>query len=197
MLLLFHVSNAEEPALCKKMRSMYNDSKTITTDLEQSIFWTVREKTTRKKGTLIIAPGNRFNVNLSDETLVSDGTIYWQYSKKNNQVVIRNITDLDISSLPATILSRFLNDYTFTEKEQKGKTTILEWIADNSKKSAHQNVSLMVSTKTGIVQSLSFSDENGNIHTYRFKHTVFNRSVPEKTFTFKVPADANIVDNRS
>ena len=197
VLLLFTIVKAEEPALCKKIRSMYTGSKTITTDFEQSIFWTVREKTTRKKGALVIAPGNKFNVNLSDETLVSDGTTYWQYSKKDNQVVIRNVKDIDLASLPANILSGFLNDYTFKEKEQKGKITTLEWIADSSKKSSNHNVSLVVITKTGIVQSLSFTDENDNTHTYRFKNTVFDKSVPEKTFTFKVPADAHIVDNRS
>lgn len=197
LLLLVHATAAEEPALCKKIRSMYTGSQTITTDFEQSIFWTVREKTSRKKGSLVIAPDNKFNVNLSDEILVSDGTTFWQYSKKDRQVVIRNADDIDEVSLPANILSGFLNNYSFKEKEQKGKATVLEWIADSTRKSSHRNVILSVITKTGVVQSLSFTDENNNIHTYRFKNTVFNKSVPKKTFSFKVPADAHIVDNRS
>lgn len=189
--------HAEEPVVLKKIRSNYIGTRTIDITFEQSIFWIIREKTTRKKGTLIIAPGNKFNVILSDEILVSDGITYWQYSKKNNQVVIRNVKDLDLSSLPANILSSFITRYTFRIKERKGKSTVLEWTDDTKDTKSYRNVSLEVLNESGIVQTLSFTDNNGNIHTYKFKKTLFDRAVPENTFQFKAPADVNIVDNRS
>lgn len=191
------IVHADEPAVLKKIRGNYTGTRTIDITFEQSIFWIIREKTTRKKGTLTITPGNKFNVKFSDEVLVSDGATYWQYSKKNNQVVIRNVKDLDLSTLPANILSSFLTGYTFREKEQKGATTILEWTNDNKDTQSYQDVTLTVQNKTGIVQILSFTDKNGNTHTYKFKKTEFDRAVPEKTFQFKAPADVNIVDNRS
>jgi outer membrane lipoprotein-sorting protein len=197
ILLTGHGVHAEEPAVLKKIRGNYTGTRTIYITFEQSIFWTIREKTTRKNGTLIIAPGNKFNVKFSDEVLVSDGTTYWQYSRKNNQVIIRKVKDLDLSSLPANILSSFLTRYTFRIKERKAKTTVLEWSDDTKDTKSYQHVSLAVFNETGIVQTLSFTGNNGNIHTYTFKKTEFDRAVPEKTFQFKAPADVNIVDNRS
>ncbi|HEX2958980.1 MAG TPA: hypothetical protein VHO70_19250 [Chitinispirillaceae bacterium] len=64
------------------MRKKYTTDSFIEAQFQMHTWWSVREREETKNGHLYIAPQNRFRVELGGETMVSDGKIYWQYSKK-------------------------------------------------------------------------------------------------------------------
>ncbi|MFW6254101.1 MAG: LolA family protein, partial [Chitinivibrionales bacterium] len=66
-----------------------------------SIFWAVRERTEEKKGELYVSPGDKFRAEVGQTIWVSDGQTYWQYSKAANQVVIKDLLDVDLSMHPS------------------------------------------------------------------------------------------------
>ncbi len=198
ILLLFSVlygNVPEEPSVIELIRQKYSDKTTLTADFEQTIYWNVREKTTKNGGTITLAPGDRFKVELRHETYVSDGTVFWHYNRSSDQVVIRNLGDLDLSTQPSHLLGTFLNRYRFREKSRSGKEITLEWNSDSSGADM-KNVTLTVNSSTGIVNKLSYTDSNSNVHTYTFSRTSFGKTIPESTFSFEVPPDAQCIDHR-
>jgi len=172
----------------------YSPKNSFSIDFDQSIYWSVREKTSKKSGTIVIAPVDKFRIELSDETYVSNGLICWQHSVKNRQVVIRSINDIDMSFHPSNLLASFLARYTFTEK-QEGDATVLS-ATDTVADSDYRKVAITAMGKTGLVKKLVYTDKNDNVHTYIFKKTVFTIKPASSLFEFEVPTDATVIDHR-
>ena len=187
---------AAEPAVCRLLRQRYTDSADLQIDFEQSIYWSVREKTSKKKGTAILAPGNRFRIEVGGDAWICDGIVCRQYNRENNQLILRNFSDLDITTRPSRLIGTLLTDYRFEEKSRNGKELTLTGHPDSASSREYSDITLTVQEGAGTVTSLVFTDTNSNIHTYHFKKTVFGRPVPDATFEFEAPNDAHIIDNR-
>jgi len=184
------------PANLKDLvRKKYSPSASFTIDFDQSIYWSVREKTSKKSGTLTIAPGDRFRIELGNELYVSNGTVCWQYSKTNKQVTIRNLGDIDLSFHPSNLLSSFLERYSFSESD-KGNGIAVLTSADSAAAAPYHGIVITVQRSSGTVNLLEFTDNNENRHTYRFRKTVFTAKQPLSLFEFEVPADADVIDHR-
>jgi len=190
-----------EPDVCKLVRRKYDKNAHIRVEIDQSSYWSVREKTSRKRGTVVLAPGNRFRVEMANETFVSDGTTLLHFDRNNNQLTIRNLAELDRTVLPSYFLTHFLDDYRFTEKERSGDEVTLFWSLPQDEDTStgidgYRSITLTAKTSSGILVSIVAVDRNDNVHTYNFRKTVFGRAEPDEVFHFEVPPDANIVDNR-
>jgi outer membrane lipoprotein-sorting protein len=188
--------HAAEPAICRLLRSNYADTAHLQIDFEQSIYWSVREKTSKKRGSATLAPGNKFRVVIGNDTWVCDGVVCSQYNKQSNQVVLRNFSDLDSTTRPFHLFTTLLTNYRFEEQSRTGREVTLVWHPDSASSSQYTALTLTVGLPNGVVQSLKFTDTNSNIHTYLFKKTVFGTKQPEATFEFEAPNNAHIIDNR-
>jgi outer membrane lipoprotein-sorting protein len=185
-----------EPAVCKRIRQQYNPETALRAEFDLSIYWKVREKTSKSHGMFTCAPGNRFRVETGSETYVSDGSVCWQYSRTNNQVVIRPLSQFNPSTLPSRVLSTALDDYRFSEQGRTGGLVTLIAQGDSVATTGYRSVKLDVRESDGTIETLEAIDGNGNIHTYRFKKTVFRKPADSATFTFEAPTDANVIDHR-
>jgi outer membrane lipoprotein-sorting protein len=187
---------SSEPTVLDLIRKKYNSKTTIQTQVDLVIYWSVREREEKKSGKLVVAPGDKFRVDLGSETLVSDGETYWQYSKKNSQVIIKHLDDIDLSWHPSQLLSKFLTGYSYQEKGKSGSETVLFWSAENDSESFYTDITVRAETKTGKIKKLRLTDRNGNIHTYIFKKTVFGVKIPVEVFRFEIPDEVQVHDDR-
>ncbi len=187
---------SDEPAVMGMISKKYNAGSFIEAQFQQHTWWSVREKEETKNGRLFIAPQNKFRIELGNDVLASDGNTYWQYNKAANQVVIDNLCNLELSYHPSQLLSTFLTGYSYKEVEKSGNQTVLKWVADDSSKSQYKEIEIRVVTKSGEVQKLKMTDRNDNVQTYSFKKTVFGAKIPKEVFTFEVPDDVQVLDNR-
>jgi outer membrane lipoprotein-sorting protein len=193
--LQFTVSG-ESASLAGQLKKNYSGATFVYGEFEQSIFWPVREKTTKSAGTLSLAPVNKFRVDLGQELYVSNGVFCWHYSKNTRQCTIENIADLDRSAQPSYLLSNLLDRCIFKETGRSGREVTLEAQPPAGQKEAYTKVKLTVQPATAMITSASFTDQNSNIHTYLFKKTVFKKQFPVTHFEFEVPRDAEIIDHR-
>jgi outer membrane lipoprotein-sorting protein len=193
VLFCFDVS-AAEPAIMSKIRQKYNEKTTIRAQFDLDIFWSVREKSDHKTGSLIIAPQNRFKVEINGELFVSNGDKFWHYTKSPSQVVIENVAKIDLSSLPSNLLQKFLFNYTYIELQKNASETVLEWKKDPADSSIYTSIKIWASS-AGAVTKLQITDRNSNINTYTFHKTIFGGQVPTGTFDFQVPKNAQVLNN--
>lgn len=193
--LLLAISSASAANIQQLIQQKYSPKTSFSIDFDQTIYWSVREKTSKKSGTIAIAPVDKFRIELAQETYISNGVVCWQYSKKNSQVVIRSINDIDLSFHPSNLLAAFLAKYTFTEK-QEGDIITLSAV-DTATDADYKSVTITASGASGLVKRLIFTDKNDNVHTYIFRKTVFNTEPDPTLFEFEVPSDAAVIDHRS
>jgi outer membrane lipoprotein-sorting protein len=186
--------SAAEPAIMSKIKQKYNQKTTISAQFDLDIFWSVREKTEHKTGSLIIAPQDRFKVELNGEVFVSNGDKFWHYTKSTSQVTIENVAKIDLSSLPSNLLQKFLFNYTYIEVEKNASETVLEWKKDPADNSVYTSIKLWANG-SGVVTKLQMTDRNSNINTYTFHKTIFGGQVPAGTFNFQVPKNAQVLNN--
>ncbi|MFP4418883.1 MAG: LolA family protein [Chitinispirillaceae bacterium] len=159
-----------------------------------SIFWAVRERTEEKKGELYVSPGDKFRAEVGHTIWVSDGQTYWQYSKAANQVVIKDLLDVDLSMHPSQMLQNYLNKGSFKLVKEGDELTEFSWESQNSASS--ESLTLWLDSKKGIIRKIKVVDRNGNISTYTFKKSRIGIDIPNKTFTLTAPEGANVLDTR-
>lgn len=186
-----------QPGEIDLINKKYSTESFIEAQFELKIWWNVREKEETKKGHLFLGSKDKFRVNIADETIVSDGLIYWQHSKKGAQVIIDSLSKMDVSTLPSKLLVSFFKNHSFKILEKNGNQTALKWVAgDSSVESSYKEIEISVVSKTGEIKKLKITDRSGNIQTFTFQKTVFNAKIPEEVFTFEVPDNAQVLDNR-
>jgi outer membrane lipoprotein-sorting protein len=195
IIVAYHLCDATS-SVATLIKKKYTGSAHLTTQFEQNIYWSVREKTSKKRGTIILASNDNFRVELGNDLYISNGSLYWHYNSSSNQVDIRQLKNLDLSVQPSHMFKTFLTTYTFRETENNGKKATLVWKDDSAESTNYQSITLTVQLPSGIISSLVFIDSNDNIHTYTFKKTVFGKEVPTTTFEFEAPPNAHIIDNR-
>jgi outer membrane lipoprotein-sorting protein len=192
---------AKEPAAMAILRKNYSGDGAVTAAFDLSIYWNIREKEEKKSGELVVAPGNKFRVTLGKEAFVSDGKTFWQYSEKNSQVVARDFSDIDPSTIPSRFLLSFLSNRAFAEKGRDGATVELFWDGRGAARGGNVEggytaITAVVEEKTGIIKTLKLTDKNENIHTYTFKKTAFGKLPKDDVFQFKTPKGVETLDMR-
>ncbi len=186
---------ASDPAVLTLIKKKYNQNSTIQSQFDLNIYWSVREKSEQKSGSLILAPQNRFKIDLNGETFVSNGQLLWHYNKNVAQVTIDKLSKIDISSLPSNIFKSYLTQYSYIEKQKTGSEVILEWKKNVAENSIYESITVWAVEKSGIVNKIQTVDRNGNINTYTFRNTIFGGKLSGKVFDFQVPKNVQVLNN--
>ena len=191
-------SYGQETPLLKSVAHNYDGSINITTSFDLAIFWKIREKKEIKHGTIILAPGDKFNVTFGTGQWVSDGKTFWQYDNKLSQVVISTVASIDRSALPSGLIAKYLSNYPLEEKSKNKNVTVFQGSAGNGNSTANgeaQKVVLTVDNKNASISQLFVIDKSGNESAYSFHATAFRAQNPS-VFSFSPPKGARIIDQR-
>jgi outer membrane lipoprotein-sorting protein len=176
----------------------YGPDASFSTDFTLKIWWQVREKEETKKGSIAMAPGEKFRVVVGNETYVSDGTTCWNHNLKANQVVIRDRAETDLSMLPSRIFAGSLDSSALRVRKQSGQEALLSWTLDTGSSAgrAYSSIGILAERASGRITKCTMTDKNGNTFTYVFTKTIFNKKFSGGAFAFAIPKKARIVDMR-
>jgi outer membrane lipoprotein-sorting protein len=194
---LWTLSLAQEPPVLQTVRSVYSGASSLDVSFSLHIVWKVREKEETQSGHIQMAPGEKFRVDLGSLLWVSDGTTLWQEetSGKSKQVVVKNLTDVDIDMHPSHILSAYLDKNTFRTIGETGSRITVESVVAQ-KNADIQLLRCVLDKKTGYIQSLLAIDRSGNESTYTFKKTKTGCSLNKKLFSYSAPKGVKVIDMR-
>ena len=182
--------------LLSLIRKNYNPQTPLSTKFTLTLYWSVREKEEKKQGSILLAPGDRFKVKAGEETFVSNGTAFWQYNDKANQVVVKPLAEVDRSTLPSQLFAGYIGACSFREVERKGGTALLSWKDDSAHSAYYTAIKVWVSIKNGCITKCALTDRNGNVFTYTFAATTFGKKFKNEEFEFAIPKNARIIDMR-
>ncbi len=187
---------AQENTIITNLKKKYTTESSIDLVFDLDIFWKVREKHEKKSGALMVAPNDKFRLKLGSTEWVSNGHTYWQFNVKTNQVIIKNLLDVDLSMHPTQILKTYLS-YSFSIKSDNEKEAVLLWkVKKGDKEKSFNSISIWVDKKKNIIKKLIVIDKNENESTYTFKKTKTGIAIPSETFTFDVPQGVEVLDTR-
>jgi outer membrane lipoprotein carrier protein len=146
-------------------------------------------------GKIFISKGNKLRLELKNSTIISDGTILWNYNKPQKKVVINNASGSDPSSFT---IDKFLYDYpsksdVTLEKEDNHDVLLLVPQKDNNMNFKKTKIWV---NQDYLILRVSIENLSGTITNLQFSNYKLNQNLPESKFTFSPPEGTNVIDLR-
>ncbi|MBK5258675.1 MAG: outer membrane lipoprotein carrier protein LolA [Thermoanaerobaculia bacterium] len=148
-----------------------------------------------ESGTVIFGalPAMRWSYQKPEPKLfVFDGTRSWFYVPDDRQVTVADIDDRRRADLPFLFLGDpVARDRHFVVKEQKRGSGVVTTLQPRSRSAAVRGVSI-VTTATNLIESVEYSDRDGNrtIFTFSGYHPA---RISAETFRFATPAGVQVI----
>ena len=150
------------------------------------------------RGALWISKPNHFRVDTispSRQSIVSDGADFWSYDKDLEQVIISKLND-DVNQVPILLFSSDIDSiedrYDISGYEDEdGEHFLLQPISDVS-----LFRSLALEFRDGMPAAIRINAASGQVTTISLKQIAVNVPISDERFSFDVPGDVDVIDDR-
>ncbi|GAL83041.1 gliding motility-like protein [Sporocytophaga myxococcoides] len=135
----------------------------------------------------IIVQGPKFNLKLSGQEIINNGTTVWTYLKESNEVNITNYEPGEEDVTPSRIYSIYKKGYKYAfleEKQEGGKVYEVIDLIPEDKNNQFFKVRLEINKKDKTIKSWKIFEKNGNRYLYTVKSFFPDFKVDESLFSF-------------
>lgn len=186
---------ADELALLveNKYRSFENLSMDFVKVMRSDVF----ETESSTQGKMVFGNPDKYRIETSEETIVSDGKFIWTYSSENQQV-IKNLAERSGDFFkPYQYLSDFRVNYIpqIRGEEKIDRADCFKLLLSPREKDLFiKKMTVWVEKKSLLARSLTYEDSNDNQVTLTFQHIKANRKIQDSEFIYQVPPGVEEVD---
>lgn len=192
------IADDDPASLLRQMEKKYDAIKDATVKFTQRVTYGVTKSEQSFAGRLIMKKGNKYRVELEDQTIVTDGKSVWSLTKSNRQVVVDAYKEDPRSFSPDKVLVNAPRRYTATilgkENIQEHETTVLK-LLPNDAKSNMQWMKVWVDHDL-LMKKIQVLDVSDNLTTYTIESLKLNTGVNDSEFKFSVPDGIEVIDLR-
>jgi len=183
---VFGQNDLRSQTILKKLSKNYKTYKTIQANVAFTIDNKKENIKENQKGKVIMK-GDKFRLELGEQTLISDGKTLWAYLKEMNEVTISPFEPMEGELSPTnlfTIYEKGFESYYIGETNRgKNKVHNIDIVPTDKKKSFFKIRLVIDRQKEQIVQAVVF-DKNGTLYTYDIQNFVTNVAVADTQFGF-------------
>jgi outer membrane lipoprotein carrier protein len=171
-----------------KVKKKYESYKTMEAGFTLTIELPGQPKEIQR-GT-ISQDGDKFRLEMDQQTIVSDGKNTWVYLKKNNEVQINNADNGGTGDFltPKELLSRYQKGdflYSITDKTtENGKAVTLIEFKPKDKKSEYSKMRVSIDEKASTIESIKAFAKDGSRYTFAISKFSPNKKLATDRFTF-------------
>lgn len=185
--------------ILEKVQGKYESIRDASLTFTRHVVFGVTQTRQDFAGTLAMKKGNRYRIELEDQTIVTDGKSVWTYSKINNQVFVDAYKEDSVSFSPDRVLVNAPENYTaaILGKEEVGKkeASILK-LVPKSDKSNLKWMKVWVDRDEWLMRKIQLLDIADNLTTYEVGSLKLNAGLPDSTFRFTPPPGVEVIDVR-
>ncbi len=185
--------------IIKKVKKKYGEMTSLQADFEQVFFWELAGDTQTVSGKIYLKQGNNYRIDTDNQSIVTDGTTVWTYSKSNDQVIIDLVSDSEENPLPKDLLFRYSEDYEARlvgEEKLDGRKVHVIDMDPKDEDGLVLSMRIWVDASDWLTRKIEQVDINENRNTYLVRNVRQDAELTADLFQF-VPGDATeIVDLR-
>lgn len=189
----------EAQDLLSRLQDRYKSVQDATVTFSQHVVFGVTKSENTFQGTFVMKKGNKYRIELEDQTVVTDGKSLWSYSRANNQVIINAYREDPKVFSPDKVLVNVPEDYVAAivgkEVYRKHETTILK-LTPKTKRSAIRWMKVWVDDDGALMRKIQVYDASENTVTYELDEVLLNTGVADSRFEFMPPQKAEVIDLR-
>jgi outer membrane lipoprotein carrier protein len=186
---------ADELAL--QVENKYRSFKSLCMDFVRVVRSDIFETESSTQGKMVFGNPDKYRIETSDETIVSDGKFIWTYSAENKQV-IKNLADRSGDFFkPYQYLSDFRTNYIpqLKGEEKVDRSDCFLLLLSPRKKDVFiKKMTIWVDKKSFLAKSLTYEDSNDNQVTLTFQHIKANRKIQDSEFIYRASPGVEEVD---
>lgn len=191
------VANAYSPRstveeIVRRTKALYDATSSAEVRFEQS------GAQGNMRGTLQFAKGNKYRLDLSKQTIVSNGTTVWTYTPSRKQVVVSRAIGRRGGITPNEILTKFPGNYRTTldgERSIDGrKVWVVKCAAGTEKIGDVTAATLYIDQATYRFHRIELESPSMGAMTLRITHARYNIAIPETRFQFTPPAGSRVIN---
>jgi len=134
------------------------------------------------KGSLL-AKGDKYKLNISEQQIFCDGKTAWTYQKDANEVQISDVTGDEDSFTPTKFMTSYGNNYKSKLISEKGNQLIIEMSPLKGRKK-FSKVNLILDKEAKQVKSMQVFDKNGGVFTYNIERFITDQPISDSEFVF-------------
>lgn len=192
---------ADETAaeILERVRERYEKIEDAEILFSQEIIFSKTSLEQKSSGRLLLKKENMYRLELNDQTVVTDGSTVWSYSRATEQVLIDSFKVDDRFLTPEKVLTGGPDDFSATllEREKSGKTGLVVLkLAPRSDDSFITSLKLWVDEDSWLIRQVEVLEFSGKKTTYIISDLNTNIGLPADTFSFIPPEGAEVVDLR-
>lgn len=204
IILLSNIASAQtSKEILDKLSTKAKGWKSISADFTSTLKDQKANVNQKQEGNIKIK-GNKYHLNLSQYTVISDGTTVWSYDKKSNSCTIDNLEDIKDGAFdPSEMFTIWEKDF---KHEMKNTNATVDGVAcyeihlfpNNPKGKAYHTIVMYVDKAKNEVSKISVKMREGGEVNYKVKNFKTNGTVTDNDFKFdkaKKPG-VSMVDNR-
>jgi len=150
------------------------------------------------EGTIILS-GDRYRLEAGDQTLVTDGTTAWAYSRSDNQVLVNHHIDDVTAFTPSTFFTEYPDRFRVEVTGQETLNGVRHDVLRLTPREADLNVrevTLFVRNTDALPTRVRLVDAGGSAMEFQLRDIQKNPRLTPDTFRFTPPAGAEVIDMR-
>ena len=186
-------------SIFSKLEKKYAGIRDASVSFIQHVQFGVTKTEQSFTGTMLMKKGNKFRIEMEDQTIVTNGSSVWSFSKINQQVLIDKFKEDPKSFSPDKVLVNVPNFYyaAFLGKEKLNsiETSILKLVPKDDK-SNFKWMKIWVDTDEFLMRKIQIFDVSDNLTTYFVNDIKLNSGVVDSQFQFQPPPDVEVIDLR-
>ena len=194
------VQGQDVEEVLSRLQRKYESVRDLYASFTQIVRFGVTQSTQAFTGKLWMKKGNRYRIELEQQTIVTDGKSVWTYSELNKQVLIDKFKDDPNAFTPDKVLvdvpKNYFANIIGNEKGNDGKTLILKLVPKENN-SLTKSMKVWVSTSQWLMAKVEILDVSDNRTTYLLKDLKVDEGIPDRLFHFDIPPDVEVVDLRT
>jgi|JI8StandDraft_2_1071088.scaffolds.fasta_scaffold02671_2 outer membrane lipoprotein-sorting protein len=179
-------NDAKSRNILSRLSKNYRTYKTIEADVAFTIDNRKENIKENQKGRVFMK-GQKFRLELGEQTLICDGKTLWTYLKEVNEVTVSPFEPAEGELSPTnlfTIYEKGFESYYIGESNRgKNKVHTIDIVPTDKKKSFFKIRLVIDRQKEQIVQAVVF-DKNGSLYTYNINNFKTNSGIADATFAF-------------
>lgn len=179
-------NDAKSQNILKRLSKNYKSYKTIQANVAFTIDNRKENIKENQKGRVWMK-GDKFRLEMGEQTLISDGKTLWTYLKELNEVTIAPFEPMEGELSPTnlfTIYEKGFESYYVGEANRgKNKVHNIDIVPTDKKKSFFKIRLVIDRQKEQILQAVIF-DKNGTLYTYDILNFVTNNAIADSQFGF-------------
>jgi outer membrane lipoprotein-sorting protein len=199
-IIIFFIFGDKSAEIVREVQEKYENSKTIYIEFEKSIS-DQNNFSSETIGTFVFKKDQLFKLETEEQMIVTDAKTIWDLDKLNNQLRIDDYKEENRKIKPSDFLFKYSENHNSIYIKKDGNNHVIKLISKNDNKSylnrEAEETTVWIDESTLFVTRVEMKQSNGNLMTYIFKKTNFNKSFTINDFKFKADeTQYNVIDMR-